>query len=69
MSRLEDRNHNHELLSSLFEITYNTLRSGKGTKHTLCTDEYLDPAKVRVVVEQAIRKFELEAFDALRNNL
>ena len=69
MSRLEDRNHNHELLSDLFDVVYKTLKNARGTRYTLGTDEYLDPAKVRVVVEQAIRKFELEAFDALRNNL
>lgn len=69
MSRLENNHHNHELLSDLFEVVYNTLKDARGTRHTLGTDEYLDPAKVRVVVEQAIRKFELEAFDEFRNNL
>lgn len=62
----DDRAHNHELLSDLFEAVYQTLKDGRGSRWTLARERYMHPDLVREVVEQAIRKFELEAYDALR---
>ena len=62
-----NRAHNLDLLSDVFEAAYRTLREARGTRHTESTEYYLDSAAIRNAVEGAIRKAECDALDSWRN--
>ena len=62
--KLDPRMANQELLSDLFNMVYYVLRNGRGE---VSTTYFIDAENVREVVESALKKIEIEALKALRN--
>ena len=63
---MEDRFHDRELLRDLFDAVIEVMRGAKGTRHSVGSENYVDAAKVRSVVDEALRKVECESLDHWR---
>jgi len=63
---MEDRFHDDELLRDFFDAVIEVMRGAKGTRHTVGTAHYVDAARVRSVVDEALRKVECESLDHWR---
>ena len=62
----EDRTHNHEVLSDLFQFVYKTMKEGRGIREGIPVEYYIHRKTVMDCVEAAISKAERDALDVWR---